>query len=137
VPNIATQSDKIAFIKSSVTVGATHDISILKLNTGDLSPGRPSLGAWVSYALGSANPDLPPYVVLYNGKSEPQRRLGQLELRLPAGGLPGHGLPSGRVADPVPGTSGTAHRRAAAHLARPAQAPEQRWARRATRTTPS
>ena len=71
VPNIATQSDKIAFIKSSVTVGATHDISILKLNTGDLSPGRPSLGAWISYALGSANPDLPPYVVLYNGKSEP------------------------------------------------------------------
>jgi hypothetical protein len=71
VPNIATQSDKIAFIKSSVTVGATHDISILKLNTGDLSPGRPSLGAWVSYALGTANPDLPPYVVLYNGKSEP------------------------------------------------------------------
>ncbi|SFV17410.1 DUF1501 domain-containing protein [Pseudoduganella namucuonensis] len=72
VPNIATQSDKIAFIKSSVTVGATHDISILKLNTGDLSPGRPSLGAWISYALGSANPDLPPYVVLYNGKNEPQ-----------------------------------------------------------------
>ncbi|RZT04469.1 Protein of unknown function [Duganella sp. CF402] len=71
VPNIATQADKIAFIKSSVTVGATHDISILKLNTGDLSPGRPSLGAWVSYALGTANPDLPPYVVLYNGKSEP------------------------------------------------------------------
>lgn len=71
VPNLATQADKIAFIKSSVTVGATHDISILKLNTGDLSPGRPSLGAWVSYALGSANPDLPPYVVLYNGKSEP------------------------------------------------------------------
>lgn len=72
VPNIAQHADKIAFIKSSVTVGATHDISILKLNTGDLSPGRPSLGAWVSYALGSANPDLPPYVVLYNGKSEPR-----------------------------------------------------------------
>ena len=72
VPNIATQADKIAFIKSSVTVGATHDISILKLNTGDLNPGRPSLGSWVSYALGSANPDLPPYVVLYNGKNEPR-----------------------------------------------------------------
>ncbi|HEY0062547.1 MAG TPA: DUF1501 domain-containing protein [Telluria sp.] len=72
VPNIATQADKIAFIKSSVTVGATHDISILKLNTGDLNPGRPSLGAWVSYALGSANPDLPSYVVLYNGKNEPR-----------------------------------------------------------------
>jgi len=53
-------------------VGATHDISILKLNTGDVSPGRPSLGAWVSYALGTANPDLPPYVVLYGGRREPR-----------------------------------------------------------------
>ncbi len=72
LPNLATQADKITFIKSSTTVGATHDISILKLNTGDLNPGRPSLGAWITYALGSANPDLPPYVVLYNGDREPQ-----------------------------------------------------------------
>ncbi|MCV2355672.1 DUF1501 domain-containing protein [Paucibacter sp. B2R-40] len=71
LPNLAEHADKIAFIKSSVTVGATHDISILKLNTGDLNPGRPSLGAWVSYALGSANPNLPPYVVLYNSDREP------------------------------------------------------------------
>jgi hypothetical protein len=71
LPNLATQADKITFIKSSVTVGATHDISILKLNTGDVNPGRPSLGAWISYALGSANPDLPAYVVLYNGDREP------------------------------------------------------------------
>lgn len=71
VPNIAKHADKIAFIKSSVTVGATHDISILKLNTGGLNPGRPSLGAWIHYALGTANPDLPAYVVLYNGKREP------------------------------------------------------------------
>lgn len=72
VPNLAKQADNLTFIKSSMTIGATHDISILKLNTGDLNPGRPSLGAWISYALGSANPDLPPYVVLYNGKSEPR-----------------------------------------------------------------
>jgi hypothetical protein len=71
LPNLAQHADKLAFIKSSVTVGATHDISILKLNTGDLNPGRPSLGAWISYALGTANPDLPPYVVLYNGDREP------------------------------------------------------------------
>lgn len=71
LPNLAEHADKMAFIKSSVTVGATHDISILKLNTGDLSPGRPSLGAWVVYALGTANPDLPPYVVLYDGEREP------------------------------------------------------------------
>ncbi|MES2932363.1 MAG: DUF1501 domain-containing protein [Pseudomonadota bacterium] len=72
LPNIAQHADKIAFIKSSVTIGATHDISILKLNTGDLNPGRPALGAWVQYALGSANPDLPAYVVLYNDNKEPQ-----------------------------------------------------------------
>jgi Protein of unknown function (DUF1501) len=71
VPNIAQHADEIAFIKSSKTIGATHDISILKLNTGDLNPGRPTLGAWISYALGSANPDLPPYVVLYSGNREP------------------------------------------------------------------
>jgi hypothetical protein len=71
VPNIAQHADKLTFIKSSFTIGATHDISILKLNTGGLNPGRPSLGAWIQYALGSANPDLPSYVVLYNGKREP------------------------------------------------------------------
>jgi len=71
LPNIAGHADKLAFIKSSKTIGATHDISILKLNTGDLNPGRPTLGAWVTYALGSANRDLPPYVVLYTGNKEP------------------------------------------------------------------
>ncbi len=71
LPNLAQHADKLTFIKSSVTVGATHDISILKLNTGDVNPGRPSLGAWVNYALGSLNQDLPSYVVLYNGDREP------------------------------------------------------------------
>ncbi|MDB6061392.1 MAG: hypothetical protein JWM78_1495 [Verrucomicrobiaceae bacterium] len=65
LPNLGEHADKIAFIKSSTTIGATHEISVLKLNTGSLTPGRPSLGAWVTYALGSANPDLPAYVVLY------------------------------------------------------------------------
>jgi len=72
LPNLAQHADKLAFIKSSVTVGATHDISILKLNTGDVNPGRPSLGAWVNFALGSANRDLPSYVVLYNDDKEPR-----------------------------------------------------------------
>ena len=53
LPNLAQHADDIAFIKSSKTIGATHDISVLKLNTGDLNPGRPTLGAWISYALGS------------------------------------------------------------------------------------
>jgi hypothetical protein len=71
LPNLSAHADKINFIKSSVTVGATHDISILKLNTGDLNPGRPTLGAWITYALGAANPNLPAYIVLYGGDKEP------------------------------------------------------------------
>ena len=71
VPNLAEHADKMTFIKSRTTVGATHDISILLMNSGDVNPGRPSLGAWITYALGSANPNLPPYVVLYNGDREP------------------------------------------------------------------
>ncbi len=72
LPNLAQRADDLAFIKSSVTIGATHDISILKLNTGDLNPGRPSLGSWIQYALGAANPNLPAYVVLYNDSKEPR-----------------------------------------------------------------
>lgn len=47
LPNLAQHADDLAFIKSSVTIGATHDISVLKMNTSSLNPGRPTLGAWV------------------------------------------------------------------------------------------
>jgi hypothetical protein len=67
LPHIAQHADDLAYIHSSVTIGATHDISVIKLNTGALTPGRPALGAWVQYALGSANQDLPGYIVLSNG----------------------------------------------------------------------
>ena len=66
VPNLAGLADDLTFIKNSKTIGATHDISIMKMNTGDLKPGRPSIGAWVYYALGTENPNLPGYVVMYN-----------------------------------------------------------------------
>ncbi len=68
LPNIATQADKIAFLKGSKTEGSTHVIASLKLHTSGLVPGRPALGSWVQYGLGSANPDLPAFVVLPTGK---------------------------------------------------------------------
>jgi hypothetical protein len=67
LPNIAKQADKIAFLKGSKTEGSTHVISSLKLHTSGLVPGRPALGAWIQYGLGSANPDLPTFVVLPTG----------------------------------------------------------------------
>jgi hypothetical protein len=110
VPNLARHADELTFIKSSVTIGATHDISILKLNTGDLNPGRPTLGAWVTYALGAANPDLRGAVWWRQGA---QRRLGQLERGLPAGRVSRHRVPSGTGADRGSGTPPAQYRRAA------------------------
>lgn len=68
LPHIATQADKIAFLKGSKTEGSTHVIASLKLHTSGLVPGRPALGSWVQYGLGSANPDLPAFVVLPTGR---------------------------------------------------------------------
>jgi Protein of unknown function (DUF1501) len=68
LPNLATQVDKIAFLKGTKTEGSTHVISSLKLHTSGLVPGRPALGAWITYGLGAANADLPAFVVLPTGK---------------------------------------------------------------------
>jgi len=67
LPNLSKQVDDIAFLKGCKTEGSTHVISSLKLHTAGLVPGRPALGAWIQYALGSANPDLPAFVVLPTG----------------------------------------------------------------------
>jgi len=68
LPNISKHVDDIAFLKGCKTEGSTHVISSLKLHTSALVPGRPSLGAWITYGLGSGNADLPPFVVLPTGK---------------------------------------------------------------------
>ena len=68
MPNLAKQVDDIAFLKGCKTEGSTHVISSLKLHTAGLVPGRPALGAWIQYALGANNPDLPAFVVLPTGK---------------------------------------------------------------------
>jgi hypothetical protein len=68
LPNIANHVDKISFLKGCKTEGSTHVISSLKLHTSSLVPGRPSLGAWITFGLGSGNPDLPAFVVLPTGK---------------------------------------------------------------------
>jgi len=69
VPNLAAHADKICFLKGSKTEGSTHVIASLKLHTSGLVPGRPALGSWIQYGLGTSNPDLPAFVVLANGRS--------------------------------------------------------------------
>ncbi|MEM9159627.1 MAG: DUF1501 domain-containing protein [Verrucomicrobiota bacterium] len=72
MPNIARVSDKLCFIKSMHTEAINHDPAITFFQTGSQIAGRPSLGAWLSYGLGSMNKDLPDFVaMLSRGSGRP------------------------------------------------------------------
>lgn len=64
MPHTAKIADKLCFIKSMHTEQVNHAPAITFMLTGSELPGRPSLGSWLSYGLGSMNPNLPPYVVM-------------------------------------------------------------------------
>lgn len=64
LPHQAKVVDDICVVKSLHTEAINHDPAITFFQTGHQQPGRPSLGAWCSYGLGSANKDLPGFVVL-------------------------------------------------------------------------
>ena len=66
LPHMASVADDIAVIKTVNTEAINHDPAITYITTGSQIPGRPSLGAWLSYGLGSANRDLPCFVVLHS-----------------------------------------------------------------------
>lgn len=64
LPNMAKLVDKLCMIRSMHTEAINHDPAITFCQTGAELAGRPSIGAWLSYGLGSVNQDLPAYVVL-------------------------------------------------------------------------
>jgi len=71
LPHIGSVSDELCFIKSMHTEHINHAPAMTYLLTGHQIPGRPSVGAWVSYGLGSPNRDLPAYVVLVSKMQRP------------------------------------------------------------------
>jgi hypothetical protein len=64
LPHTAKIVDDIAIIKSMNTEAINHDPATTYLQTGSQQPGRPSFGAWLSYGLGSANENLPAFIVM-------------------------------------------------------------------------
>src|SRR5437868_6696400 len=64
LPHTATCADDLAVIRSCWSNGLNHVGGVCQMNTGSTLAGRPSLGSWVSYGLGSENQDLPCYVVI-------------------------------------------------------------------------
>jgi uncharacterized protein (DUF1501 family) len=67
LPHTASVADDLCFIRSMHTEAINHDPAITFLQTGSEHPGRPSLGAWLSYGLGSLNQELPAFVVMISG----------------------------------------------------------------------
>lgn len=67
-PHIAQHADSLAVIRSCKADGLNHVGSVCQMNTGDILAGRPSLGAWTTYGLGSANRNLPAFVVLLDDR---------------------------------------------------------------------
>jgi hypothetical protein len=67
-PHIAKHVDDMTVIRSCWANGLNHVGSVCQMNTGDILAGRPSLGAWVTYGLGTATKNLPTFVVLTDDK---------------------------------------------------------------------
>ncbi len=81
LPHTASIVDDLCVVRSVHTDAINHDPAITFMLTGTEMPGRPSLGAWLSYGLGSPNADLPAFVVLHSSwsaKREAQALFGRL-----------------------------------------------------------
>ncbi|MBI2925843.1 MAG: DUF1501 domain-containing protein [Verrucomicrobia bacterium] len=114
IPHIGSIVDEIALIRSMHVEQINHDPAVTFIQTGHQQPGRPTMGAWIAYGLGSENENLPAFVVLTSGGG------GQpLQTRYWGNGfLPGNyqGVQFRNQGDPVlyvsnpPGLSATARR---------------------------
>jgi len=71
LPHLAEHADDIAIVRSMTTTQFNHAPAQIFMNTGHQIIGRPSLGSWLSYGLGSDNADLPAFVVLISGQNNP------------------------------------------------------------------
>ncbi|MBC8349840.1 MAG: DUF1501 domain-containing protein [Verrucomicrobia bacterium] len=70
LPNLARLADRTTLVRSVRTDNVNHTPAQVMMATGVERPGRPSMGAWVTYGLGSVNADLPAFVDMYSGKSQ-------------------------------------------------------------------
>ncbi|NCF88502.1 MAG: DUF1501 domain-containing protein [Verrucomicrobiaceae bacterium] len=75
LPHTATVAKDLCVVHSTFTEAINHDPAITYIQTGSQIPGRPSLGAWLSYGLGSTNDNLPGYVVMHAHSSFAEQSL--------------------------------------------------------------
>ncbi len=66
-PELGKMIDDVCVVRSTVTGNPIHESCLFMMNTGDLQAGRPSMGSWLTYGLGTVNQNLPGYIVLCPG----------------------------------------------------------------------
>src|ERR1700682_3502731 len=71
LPHLAKVADDIAIVRSMRTTQFNHAPGQIFMNTGHQIPGRPSMGAWLTYGIGSESSNLPGFVVLLSGQNQP------------------------------------------------------------------
>ncbi len=79
IPHTAKMADDMCFVRSMFTDAINHDPACTLMQTGNQITGRPSVGSWVSYGLGSQNADLPTFAVMVAQANQPtaaSRNLG-------------------------------------------------------------
>ena len=114
LPHIGGIADDIALVRSMHTDPINHDPAVTFFGTGNQQPGRPTMGAWVSYGLGSENENLPAFVVLVSGSGGQSLQArywgnGFLPGNYQGGQMRSQGDPVLYVSNP-PGLSSTARR---------------------------
>ena len=70
-PHLATVADDLCVIKSLHSLSNNHSPAIFLMNSGNIRPGNPSLGSWVTYGLGTENQNLPAFIVMYDWRGGP------------------------------------------------------------------
>jgi hypothetical protein len=103
LPHTGGVVDKLCLVRSMHTEAINHDPAITFIQTGSQQPGRPSLGAWLSYGLGRMVDNLPAFVVMISHGSGRDANQGLLERLWGAGFLPSshQGVKLRAGADPV------------------------------------
>jgi len=130
LPHLAKIVDELAFVHSVHTDQFNHAPAQIMVNTGNATPGRPSMGSWLAYGLGSETRDLPAFVVLKSGGN-----LSGGAAMWSSGQLPGRfqGIPFRETGDPIlhasnpAGISTAAATNAFATPKSPPASPPMRW----------
>jgi len=103
LPFTAKIADKLCIVRSMFTEAINHDPAITFIQTGSQQPGRPSMGSWLSYGLGSEAEELPAFVVMISHGSGTDSNQGLLDRLWGSGFLPSNhqGVKFRSGSDPV------------------------------------